>query len=267
MRIPLLALSLLVATAVPALALKCSSTPERFDQWIGDFKTVAAQQGLSKKTLGNLDGLTYATPVIRADRNQKHFKQSFAQFSGRMISGARVSKGKAMLAKHAKLLSRIEKSTGVQKEVVVAIWGLETDFGVNMGKMPVLRSLATLAYDCRRTDKFQGELLAALQIIERGDLSASQLRGAWAGEIGQGQFMASSYLRFATDGDGNGRRDLIRSQADVLASIANYLRGYGWQAGEGYAPGQGNFSVLKEWNKAEVYQKTIAAFASRLASD
>ena len=267
MRIAFLALSFLAFSAAPALALKCSSTPDRFEQWLGDYKAVAAKQGLSKKTLANLDGLTYATPVIKADRNQKHFKQSFAQFSARMISGGRVAKGRSMLKKHAKTLARIEKAYGVPPEVVVAIWGLETDYGVNMGKMPVLRSLATLAYDCRRTERFQGELLAALKIIERGDLSASQMRGAWAGEIGQGQFMASSYLRFAVDGDGNGRRDLIRSQADVMASIANYLRGYGWQAGEGYAPGQPNFSVLKEWNKAEVYQKTIAAFAKRLASE
>ena len=265
MRIACLALMLMAVLATPAQALKCGSTPARFDQWIGDFKAAAASQGLSKKTLGHLDGLTYATAVIKADRNQKHFKQSFAQFSARMISGGRIAKGRAMLTRHAKSLARIEKSYGVQKEVVIAIWGLETDYGVNMGKMPVLRSLATLAYDCRRTERFQGELMAALKIIERGDLRAGEMRGAWAGELGQGQFMASSYLRFAVDGDGNGRRDLIRSQTDVMASIANYLRGYGWQAGDGYAPGEANFSVLKEWNKAEVYQKTIAAFARKLA--
>lgn len=267
MRTILLAMTLIAATAAPALALKCSSSPERFDQWLGEFKSAAAKQGLSKKTLGHLDGLTYAAPVIKADRNQKHFKQSYAQFSARMISGGRVSKGRAMLSRHAKTLARIEKSYGVPKEVVVAIWGLETDYGVNMGKMPVLRSLATLAYDCRRTERFQSELLAALKIIERGDLRPGEMKGAWAGELGQGQFMASSYLRFAVDGDGNGRRDLIRSQTDVLASIANYLRGYGWQPGEGYAPGKANFGVLKQWNGAEVYQKTIAAFARRLAGD
>jgi membrane-bound lytic murein transglycosylase B len=112
---------------------------------------------------------------------------------------------------------------------------------------------------------FQGELLAALRIIDRGDLSAAEMRGAWAGELGQTQFLPSSYLKFAVDFDGNGRRDLIRSVPDVLASTANYLKGYGWQRGQPWTEGTNNFAVLKEWNKAPVYQKTIALFASRLA--
>lgn len=255
----------LIVLASSAQALKCSSSPGGFPKWLGEFKSAARRQGISPRVLANLDGLPYATAVIRADRNQKHFKQSFAQFSGRMISGPRVSKGRAMLAKHQVTLARIEKSYGVPKEVIVAIWGLETDYGVNMGKLPVLRSLATLAYDCRRTERFQNELISALMIIQRGDMSAGDLKGAWAGEIGQAQFMASSYLNFAADGDGNDRINLIRSPLDVMASIASYLRGHGWRAGAGYAPGQPNFRVIAEWNKATVYQKTVAAFARRLA--
>jgi lytic murein transglycosylase len=254
------------AAASPAHALKCSSSPAGFGRWLAEFKGVAQQNGVSARVLANLDSLSYATAVIRADRNQKHFKQSFAQFSGRMISGARVAKGRAMLAKYAGPLARIEKTYGVPPEVIVAIWGLETDYGVNMGKLPVLRSVATLAYDCRRTERFQNELMSALLIIQRGDMGAGELKGAWAGEIGQAQFMASSYLNFAVDGDGNGRVNLIRSPLDVLASIASYLRGHGWRAGAGYAPGQPNFRVIAEWNKATVYQKTVAAFARRLAS-
>ncbi len=257
---------ILAASSSPALALKCSSTPAGFNKWLGEFKAEAREKGVSPRVLSNLDGLTYASHVIRADRNQKHFKQSYAEFSRRMISGGRISKGRALLAKHASTLRRMEKTYGVPPEVIVAIWGLETDYGVNMGKLPVLRSLATLAYDCRRTERFQNELMSALLIIQRGDLSAGEMRGAWAGEIGQAQFMASSYLNFAADGDGNGRINLIRSQADVMASIASYLRGYGWRAGAGYGPGQPNFRVIAEWNKAKVYQKTIAAFAKRLAS-
>ena len=260
--------ALLALTMLPtaAHALTCSSTPGGFGKWLADFKADAQQQGISNRVLSNLNGLTYATAVIRADRNQRHFKQSFEEFSRRMISGGRVAKGRALLAKHAKTLARIENAYGVPPEVIVAIWGLETDYGVNMGKMPVLRSLATLAYDCRRTERFQNELMSALRIIQRGDLSAGEMKGAWAGEIGQAQFMASSYLNFAADGDGNGRINLIRSQADVMASIASYLRGYGWLAGAGYGPGQPNFRVIAEWNKAKVYQKTIAAFAKRLAA-
>ncbi len=258
--------SALVVLAAPAHALKCSSGPAGFEKWLSEFKSVAKQKGISARALSHLDGLTYATAVIRADRNQKHFKQSFEQFSRRMISGGRISKGRALLAKHAKSLARIEAAYGVPPEVIVAIWGLETDYGANMGKLPVLRSVATLAYDCRRTERFQNELMSALMIIQRGDMSAGELKGAWAGEIGQAQFMASSYVNFAVDGDGNGRVNLIRSQIDVMASIASYLRGHGWRAGAGYGPGQPNFRVIAEWNKATVYQKTIAAFAKRLAS-
>jgi lytic murein transglycosylase len=265
--IRLIAAAFLLTLLAPtgAYALKCSSGPARFGTWLSDFRVVAKRQGVSPRVLANLDGLTYSTAVIRADRNQRHFKQSFGEFSRRMITGGRVAKGRAMLVKHASALARIEKSFGVPPEVIVAIWGLETDYGVNMGNLPVLRSVATLAYDCRRTERFQNELMSALKIIQRGDMSAGELKGAWAGEIGQAQFMASSYLNFAVDGDGNGRINLIRSQLDVMASIASYLRGHGWRAGAGYAPGQPNFRVIATWNKATVYQKTIAAFAKRLA--
>jgi len=148
--------------------------------------------------------------------------------------------------------------------VVVAIWGLETDYGVNQGKMSVVRSVATLAYDCRRTDKFQGELLDALRIVGRGDMASANMKGDWAGEIGQTQFLPSSYYKYAVDFDGNGRRDLVNSVPDVLASTANYLKGHGWQRGQGWGPGEPNFVVIKEWNKAEVYAKTIALFADKL---
>jgi membrane-bound lytic murein transglycosylase B len=127
----------------------------------------------------------------------------------------------------------------------------------------VIRSLATLAHDCRRSEMFQGELLAALQIIDRGDLPAADMRGAWAGELGQAQFLPSNYIKYAVDYDGNGRRDLIHSIPDTLASIANLLKSFGWQPGP-YAEGSANFAVLAAWNKSTVYQKTIVAFAQRL---
>ena len=149
-------------------------------------------------------------------------------------------------------------------EIVVAIWGLETDFGVVQGKQPAIRALATLAHDCRRTEMFQAELTDVLRIIDRGDLSAGDMRGAWAGELGQTQFLPSSYVKFAMDFDGDRKRDLIRSVPDVLASTANYLRGYGWKRGGVWTEGTENFEVLRQWNKSSVYQKTIAAFATRL---
>jgi lytic murein transglycosylase len=170
-----------------------------------------------------------------------------------------------MMKQYGSVLGRIEQSYGVPGEVLVAIWGLETDFGVNIGKFQTLRSLATLAYDCRRAETFRSELMDALRIVERGDLAPAEMRGAWAGEIGQTQFMPSSYLKYAVDFDANGRRDLLHSAPDVLASTANYLAGHGWQRGKGWEPGGANFAAIQEWNKSEIYAKTIAAFASQLS--
>jgi lytic murein transglycosylase len=170
-----------------------------------------------------------------------------------------------MLKQYGSVLVRIEETYGVPAEVIVAIWGLETDFGVNNGKFPTIRSLATLAYDCRRSDEFRAELMDALRIIQRGDLAPADLHGAWAGEIGQTQFMPSSYIKYAVDFDGNGHADLLHSAPDVLASTANYLAGHGWQRGKGYDPGSPNFAVIQQWNKSEIYARTIAYFATQLA--
>ncbi|MGF7163058.1 lytic murein transglycosylase [Rhodoligotrophos appendicifer] len=235
-----------------------------FPAWVKSFRS--EQANLSKKTLANLDGLALDQTVLRLDRNQRHFKQSFEQFSSTRVTAGRLKKAASLMKRHASVLSRIEQRYGVPPEIVVSIWGLETDFGANMGKQQAIRSLATLAYDCRRTEMFQGELSAALQIVEQGDLRPAEMRGAWAGELGQTQFLPTSYVRFAVDFDGDGRRDLIRSVPDVLASTANYLAGYGWKAGAGYNEGQPNFAVLREWNRAQVYSKTIALFATRLAA-
>ena len=190
---------------------------------------------------------------------------SLEAFMQRRAPQSFVNKGKRIIQQNAGLLNSIEKSYGVQKEIIVAIWGMETGFGANSGSMNIFSSLATLAYDCRRSAFFTEELLAALAIVDRGDMKPSQMKGAWAGEIGQTQFLAKNYLRFAVDGDGNGRRDLIRSKADVLASTANFLRQHGWRPGAGYQQGQPNFAVLREWNRAGVYQKALALFASKLA--
>ena len=170
-----------------------------------------------------------------------------------------------MLQRHAALLSRIEQQFGVPPQIIVAIWGLETDFGKgDMGKLPVFRVLATMAHDCRRTELFQRELLAALQIVQRGDLRLSDMVGAYAGEIGQTQFLPSSYIKYGVDYDGNGHVDLRHSVPDVLASTANLLKTSGWQAGAPYGPGSANFEAMREWNRAEVYRKTIGYFADRL---
>lgn len=262
----LLAGLLVSGLQAPALAASCGKTGAGFDAWLEDFRGEAAAAGVSRRTIESaLGNVTYDKKVIGLDRNQKSFKLSLDQFMARRAPASFVSKGRKIIRQNAQLLEGIEQRYGVQKEVVVAIWGMETGFGGNSGNMNVFRSLATLSYDCRRSDFFTEELLAALKIVDRGDMSPSSMRGAWAGEIGQTQFLAKNYLRYAVDGDGDGRRDLIRSKADVLASTAAFLAAHGWRAGGGYGEGETNFPVFYDWNRAPVYQRALALFASQLA--
>jgi lytic murein transglycosylase len=266
-RFPGLALALMLAGPLLSSQAGAATCGGDFNTFMSTFQREAAAKGVSQKVISAaFAGLTPDPKVLELDRNQKPFKMTFEEFAARRVSGQRLKKGGTLLLANASMLSRIEEQFGVPGEVLVAIWGLETDYGVNMGKQSAIRSLATLAHDCRRTDLFQGELLAALQFLERGDLRLEDMKGAWAGELGQTQFLASSYLKFGVDFDGNGRRDLIRSVPDVLASTANYLKGYGWQAGAPYTEGSANFEALKNWNKSSIYQRTIALFAQKLAS-
>ncbi|MEF2072155.1 lytic murein transglycosylase [Consotaella sp. CSK11QG-6] len=258
---------MLAALPGQAAAASCGNDGSGFGPWLADFKAQAAGAGISRRTLDTaLGNIGYSRKVISLDRNQKAFNMSFDEFMNLRAPAYFVTKGKKIIQQNASMLNSIERRYGVQKEILVAIWGMETGFGANSGSMNVFQSLATLAYDCRRSAFFAEELMAALAIVDRGDMSASQMRGAWAGEIGQTQFLAKNYLRFAVDGDGDGRRDLIRSRADVLASTANFLHAHGWRPGADYQPGQPNFGVLQQWNKAAIYQKALAVFAGRLAS-
>ena len=255
--------ALILTSALPAVAAPCGTGT--FEAWLEDFRKEAVSKGISSAAVqAGLAGVTLDKSVLTRDQSQKVFSQSFEEFSGRMVP-PRLNRGSNMLKQYGSVLSRIEQAYGVPSEVIVAIWGLETDFGVNIGKFSTMRALATLAYDCRRSDTFKAELMDALRIIERGDISPQEMRGAWAGEIGQTQFMPSSYIKFAVDFDGNGHRDLLRSVPDVLASTANYLASYGWQKGKDWQPGSPNFPVIQQWNKSEVYSKTIADFATQLA--
>jgi lytic murein transglycosylase len=236
-----------------------------FGAWLQGIKQDAAAAGVSQRTIqASLAGVTFDPSIIARDNAQGVFRQSFEQFSGRMVP-PRLVRARQMLAQYSAIFTRVQTQYGVPGAVIVAIWGLETDFGANSGKSPTIRSLATLAYDCRRPDKFRGEVIAALQIVDRGDMAPADMRGAWAGEIGQTQFLPSSYLKYAVDYDGDGRRDLIRSVPDVLASTANYLKGYGWQSGQPWGEGTANFQVLLQWNASQVYTKTVAYFAQQLA--
>jgi lytic murein transglycosylase len=258
-------LAVLAGLSTATAVAGCGSSAAGFQGWLDSFKREAASKGIAQSTItAALSDVTYNPSIISKDRHQGVFRQSFEQFSGRMVP-PRLGRAEGLLKKNAGLFSRIEQQFGVPGAVIVAIWGLETDFGAGSGNEQTIRALATLAYDCRRSEKFHDELLDALLLVQRGDLVPGQMRGAWAGEVGQTQFMPSSYLKFAVDFDHNGRPDLIHSTADALASTANYLRGYGWKRGQPWREGTANFQVLLQWNKSTVYTKTVAYFASRLA--
>ncbi len=253
--------------ATPAQAAQdCPNTGAGFDRWLAAYKQKLVAQGLPRRAVERaLSGVRYDPRVIRLDRNQKSFRLSFEKFWRLRVNNALIRRGCKKMRQYDRVFSAVERRYGVPREIITAIWGLETHYGGYKGRQfPIMQSLATLAYDCRRADFFRRELDAAVRIVARGDMSPPQMVGAWAGEIGQTQFLASKYLQYAVDGDGNGRRDLIRSAPDVIASTANFLRAHGWRPGAGWNPGQPNYRVLKDWNSATVYQKTIAKMADML---
>ena len=258
-----LVFSLLFTTS--ALAAQCGGD---FRTFIAAMSRDAAAAGISPSVINAaLSGASPDQSVLAFDRRQHAtFRMSFERYASTRVTPGRIQRGRQMMQRHAALLSRIERQFGVPGPVLVAIWGLETDFGSgDMGRLPVIRTLATMAHDCRRTELFQGELIAALRIVQRGDLPLRDLIGAYAGEIGQTQFLPSSYIKYGVDYDGDGHVDLRHSVPDVLASTANLLRTNGWHAGAPFGEGSANFEVMREWNRAEVYRKTIVLFAERLA--
>jgi lytic murein transglycosylase len=249
-----------------ALAATCGNNGEGFDSWVAEFRQEAISKGISPRVAeAALSGVSYDRRLIGYDRSQKPFKMSFEQFVAKRAPASLISQGRTRLQRNAALISRVEAKYGVPGPIIVTIWGMETAFGAIQGNKNVFNGLATLAYDCRRTDMFQAELLGAMQLVDRGDLTMGEMRGAEHGEIGQAQFLPTSYLKYAVDGDGDGRRDMVRSSADTIASIANYLRAHGWTPGAGWEEGSANFAVLAEWNKASVYQRAIAYAATKMA--
>jgi lytic murein transglycosylase len=261
-RIAALAVALFLFAGGPALAAKCGGD---FGTWLAAFDKEALAAGISQGTLNlALSGVTPSAAILKLDRNQHYFKQSFETYRAKRVTAAHLRIGREHLKRSAAFFAKLEKRFGVPAPILVAIWGLETGFGGGTGNTPAIRSLVTLAHDCRRSDFFTNELMAALQIVQRGDLSPAAMKGGWAGELGQTQFMPSSYVKYGIDGDGNGRVDLIHSSTDALASTANYLKGYGWQAGAPWGEGTANFQVLHKWNKADVYCRTIVWFAQQI---
>ena len=188
-----------------------------FDRFLADLKQKAAAAGVSPQAIAEASpDLVYDQGIVNRDRGQRVFGQVFTQFAGRMAAPYRMQQGQARIKTYAAAFARAEKEYGVPPAVIAAFWGLESDFGANMGNLPTLRSLVSLAYDCRRSEMFANETIAALKIIDRGDLSPSEMVGSWAGELGQTQFLPTHYFNYAVDYDGDGRRDLLTSRRDRL---------------------------------------------------
>jgi lytic murein transglycosylase len=252
--------------AAPACAAQCGGDFHRF---LAGMARDAEAQGISRAVIAQgFAGLSPDQAVLSFDRRQAHaFRRegNFEKFIKTRVGSARVNRAAKLMHRHAALLNRVERQFGVPKELLMAIWSMESDNGTgDMGKRPVIRTQATLAWDCRRTELFQRELIAALRIVQRGDLPQSDLVGAYAGEIGQTQFLPSSYIKYGVDYDGNGHVDLRHSVPDVLASTANLLKVNGWRAGAPFGEGTENFQVMREWNRSEIYRRALVLFAERL---
>jgi len=223
---------LAAANAAPPAAAPCR-TSGSFEAWLAAFEREAMAQGISQATIASAaPSLTYDQKIVYIDRGQRVFTQTFLEFAGRMAAAYRIQRGQQLIKANAGVFARIEQQYGVPAPVIVSFWGLESDFGANMGKYHSLSAIASLAYDCRRSERFRAQLLDALHLIERHDLAADDMIGSWAGELGQTQMMPLEYNQYGVDFDGDGKRDLIHSVPDVLASTANYLHGLGWKRGE-----------------------------------
>lgn len=227
--------------AAPAVTAQSPAAPPavpqqpapEFTVWLAALRADALKQGISQPTISAaLGNLTPIQRVVELDRSQPEFTITLRQYLERAVSAARVNQARAKYAEHRKLLDEIGRKYGVQPRFIVALWGIETNFGSNTGGFSVVQALATLAYDGRRSDYFRGELMNALKIIDAGHITSAAMRGSWAGAMGQNQFMPSSFLSYAQDYNGDGRRDIWTTTADVFASTANYLKQSGWRSEE-----------------------------------
>jgi membrane-bound lytic murein transglycosylase B len=243
------------ALPAPALAAQCGNSGAGFEAWKREFAGEARAKGVGASGVAALMGTSYATATIAADRGMKSFKLSLDQFLVKRGAAAIVSRGRTLKQTHAALFASIEQRYGVPPGPLLAIWGMETAFGSQRGNQNMLSAVATLAYDCRRSEYFTDQLYAALALVERGVLS-SGTRGSMHGEYGQTQFMPKSILQYGT---GN-----LDSTSGALTSTANFLKAHGWRAGAGYQPGQPNFAAIQGWNAASVYQQAIALMGRQI---
>jgi membrane-bound lytic murein transglycosylase B len=204
-----------------------------FQLWLTNFRVEARTYGISEPTIAaTLTNLQPLPKVIALDKKQPEKKITFAQYKKNVVNQQRINRGRELIAQHGQELKWVEQQFGVAPQYVVALWGIETNFGTNTGGFKVIDSLATLAWEGRRAEFFKGELLKALKIIDEGHITAIAMKGSWAGAMGQNQFMPSSFFNFAVDADNDGHKDIWNTRLDVFASTANYLSKSGWTHGQ-----------------------------------
>jgi membrane-bound lytic murein transglycosylase B len=250
-----LGVAMLACLIVRAEAAQCGSGPGGFEAWKSAFAGEARAKGIGASAISALMGTNYASATIAADRGQRSFSLSLDAFLAKRGAATIVARGRALKHSQGAMFASIQQRYGVPPGPLIAIWGMETGFGSQRGNQNMLSSIATLAYDCRRSAYFTEHLYAALQLIEHGALSPGQ-RGSMHGEVGQTQFMPKNILAY-----GIGNLDVA---ANALSSTANFLRAHGWKAGAGYQPGEPNFAAIQEWNAAGVYQKAIALMGRQI---
>ena len=250
-----MALALLACPGEEAAAAPCGSSGAGFDAWKRDFAEEARAKGVGGASITALLQTNYATATIAADRGQRSFGLSLDQFLAKRGASTIVARGRSLKQSQAALFASIQQRYGVPPGPLIAIWGMETGFGSQRGNQNMLSAVATLAYDCRRSEYFTDQLFAALKLIDRGSLSAGT-RGSMHGEVGQTQFLPKNILAFAT-----GNLDVA---ANALSSTANFLKAHGWRAGAGYQPGEANFAAIQAWNAAQVYQQAIALMGRQI---
>src|SRR6202008_632037 len=238
-----------------ANAAQCGSSSAGYSAWKQEFAGEARAKGISAATIQALMATNYAQTTINADRGQRSFQLSLEQFLAKRGATTIVAKGRQLKHSQGALFASIQQRYGVPPGPLLAIWGMETGFGSQRGNQNMLAAVATLAYDCCRTEYFTEHLYAALQLIDRGVLSPSQ-RGSMHGEVGQTQFMPKAILAYGT---GN-----LEVAANALSSAANFLKAHGWRAGAGYQPGEPNFAAIEAWNAASVYQRAIAMMGRQI---
>jgi lytic murein transglycosylase len=253
---------LILSLPIAAHAASCSDTGGQYEGWKSEMAAEAKAEGVGQRGIDALMATSYSKATISADRNQKSFKYSLEKFLNVRGADTIIAQGRGRKAKNAGFYASLESAYGVPAGVLIAIHGMETGFGGFMGDTNVVSAIATLTYDCRRSDFFRPHLIGALKLVDKGMISPNSI-GAKHGELGHTQFLPGNALNYGVDGNGDGTVD-FNNAADALASTANYLRKKGWKPGKGYQEGEPNFAVIKEWNAAKVYQQAIAIMGAKI---